>query len=185
MDEKLELRKIHIYVNRRKWDEFLQFVRENRGKVKGVLWEELDKALDCYMKGKSERREKEDYGFRKSKTLRIVDAIGDAVVSLFKQGKTVSLHGVEEWIRLNVSPNRNTIRQYMEYFRSIYVWDTWDGKYIKPWTFHRKDREPLWKSEDEYLRWLKERGISTAAIEQREEKEKEEIEALLNAEIAE
>ena len=183
-----DLKKIHIYVDRDSWDRFLEFVREKHGKVKGVLWIELKKAIEEYMGTYAGSVERDamylKYGIQKSKTLRIVDGIAMAVMDTFKEGKTVSFQWVEEWIRLNISPIPGTVAKYANFFKQIYVWDTWDNKYIKPWTFRRKDGKPMWKSEDDYLKWLHDHGISSTWIQSKMEEERKEIENLLNAEAA-
>lgn len=184
------MKKIHIQVDEDKWNEFVEFVRKKHGKVKGILWSELEKAIDSYMRGSPYKPDEgtsyiQKYGVTPSKALRIVDAIGDAVLEEFKRGKTVKMRWIEDFIRVNISPNPTVIEKYMRYFREIYLWSTWDNQYIMPWTFHRKNREPLWKSEDDYLEWLHKNGISDTWVRMKEKMEKEKINEILNAEIAE
>ena len=188
MSEK-SLKKIHLYVDAKSWDEFLQFVKDRRGKTRGVVWDELKNAIEIYMK----KGTKKSYSSNtqsgnnvfKSKTLRIVDATASAVVDMFSKGKTVSIQWIEEWIRLNVSPNPKIVSKYIGFFRHIYVWDMWENKFIKPWTFRRKDGTPRWESETKYLEWMRENGISSVWVESHENKEKQKIEEIFNAKIIE
>ena len=181
------LKRIHIYVDANSWDEFVQFVQNKHGKTRGVLWYELKNAIDTYLKVQGGSKTVHNniysnYGITKSKTLRIVDAMGQAVMDMFKNGKTVSVQWIEEWLRLNISPATKTVSKYSDFFRKVYVWDMWENKYIKPWTFRRKDGKPLWRSEDEYLQWLKSNGISSVWVESKVKEEKEKIEELFEAE---
>lgn len=179
------MKKIHIQVEEDVWEHFLEYIRSKHdGKIKGLIWPELKNAILQYMKRESSGNSYvTKYGVTPSKALRIVDAIGSAIIEKFKTGKTVTISWVEEFIKLNVSPNPSIIEKYMRYFKEIYKFSTWENKYIKPWTFHRKDKEPLWKTEEEYLQWLQEHKISTTWIKRKERKENEEINEILNAEI--
>ena len=183
-------RKIHIQVDEEKWQTFLLYVYKKHGKVKGKIWEELSKAIDLYM-GKSKRYDNpisqviRNPKVRPSTTLKIIDTLASVVFEKFRQGKMVSLGYLRDWIKLNVSPKPKDVDKYMDYFKEVYTWDVYhvDDGYIKPWTFRRKDRAPLWTTKEEYLSWLEERGRYAPWVQALEEKEIEEAKKLLELSV--
>ena len=181
-------KRVKIYVEEKVWDEFMKFIREHRGKVKGEVWPVLKEAIIEYMGGEPQSGFDPfplKYDIKPTKTVRIVNAIGESVIDMFQEGKSVNMAWIRNWLKKHITLEEKTINKYLNYFREVYLWDVYPEGYIKPWTFRKVDEEPRWKSEAEYLNYLADKGKiePTKLSKEKVKDEEEEIEELFNAEM--